>query len=345
MTARLCPKHSKPFPCGKCRIENAQKPAQAAPSRIAVVSEPAVALGPVKRGRPRKYVDAASRQAAYRDRLTAKEQDSERRNVLAKILKLVKASMVSSILKFGDQIHTENRLRLANLHDALKSVSLEKLTEYLETLEEHPDLEGRMWGERSGEKERAYGQSEIERIIAARQHDVSLGETSWQDPKMAGGFRVRPKGAAPDSSEETGEDNVRPASIKAKEMPASEKRRDLAIARVVSQMFDSGNGRCLFCDEVFTDKLVAERHLFDMYGQGEKEDRKWGKHMSAIIHFSAKTSMGAELYKEQSVSVATHHRQLIEQEARRRKFGNIVTDRFETEESPHLVDSQTVASA
>jgi hypothetical protein len=25
--AKLCPKHSKPFPCGRCRIENAQKPA------------------------------------------------------------------------------------------------------------------------------------------------------------------------------------------------------------------------------------------------------------------------------------------------------------------------------
>jgi hypothetical protein len=31
MSAKLCPKHNKPYPCGKCRIENAQKPAQAPP--------------------------------------------------------------------------------------------------------------------------------------------------------------------------------------------------------------------------------------------------------------------------------------------------------------------------
>jgi len=32
MPAKLCPKHNKPYPCGKCRIENAQKPAQAPPT-------------------------------------------------------------------------------------------------------------------------------------------------------------------------------------------------------------------------------------------------------------------------------------------------------------------------
>jgi len=29
MPTKLCPKHNKPYPCGRCRIENAQKPAQA----------------------------------------------------------------------------------------------------------------------------------------------------------------------------------------------------------------------------------------------------------------------------------------------------------------------------
>lgn len=32
MPAKLCSKHNKPYPCGKCRIENAQKPAQASPT-------------------------------------------------------------------------------------------------------------------------------------------------------------------------------------------------------------------------------------------------------------------------------------------------------------------------
>jgi hypothetical protein len=31
--AKLCPTHKKPYPCGRCRVENAAKPAQAAPQQ------------------------------------------------------------------------------------------------------------------------------------------------------------------------------------------------------------------------------------------------------------------------------------------------------------------------
>jgi hypothetical protein len=347
MTARLCQKHGKPFPCGKCRIENAQKPAQTPPVSAVALMEPesAVAAVSAKRGRPRKYVDAAAKQGAYRERLSAKKQDSERRDIIAKMLKLVRVGMVSSNLTFGDQIKAENRLRVAQLHAELKLVSLEKLTEYLGTLEEHPDLEGRMWGERSGEAERAHGQSEMERIAAARQYDVSLGESSRQDPKLAGGFRVRPSGAAPDSSEKSdSKDGVRSGPIKSVEMPASEKQREKAIERIVDQMFQK-SGQCLFCKKVFTNKLAAERHLFEMYEQGRKEDRKWGKYMGAVIHMAVETPAAGDLFREQPESSGTQHQRLIEQEARRRKLGNIVTNRFETEKSTHPTDTKHVSSA
>jgi hypothetical protein len=40
MTARLCRTHNKPFPCGKCRIENGQKPAQKPPSSVVTIIPP-----------------------------------------------------------------------------------------------------------------------------------------------------------------------------------------------------------------------------------------------------------------------------------------------------------------
>ena len=108
-------------------------------------------------------------------------------------------------------------------------------------------------------------------------------------------------------------------------------------------MFEE-SGQCLFCDEGFDNKIAAERHLFDMYGRGETEDRKWGKHMSAVIHMAVKTPAAGDLYRQQPETLGTHHKRLIELEARRRKFGNIVTDRFDNKESLHRTDTKQVGS-
>ena len=120
-------------------------------------------------------------------------------------------------------------------------------------------------------------------------------------------------------------------SVVPKEKPVSEKRRDRAIERIVGQIT---NGQCLFCDRVFANNLEAERHLFDMYGQAETETRMWGKHMSAVISMAINMPEAGDLFRKQPDTLATHHWRLIDQEARRRKLGNIVTDRFS---SPVLV--------
>jgi hypothetical protein len=39
MPSKRCPKHWKPYPCGKCRIESAQKPAQTPPARVELSEE------------------------------------------------------------------------------------------------------------------------------------------------------------------------------------------------------------------------------------------------------------------------------------------------------------------
>lgn len=50
---RLCPKHHKPFPCGKCRIESAQKPAQA-PPKVGRPAQNEVAMTPAERKRKQR---------------------------------------------------------------------------------------------------------------------------------------------------------------------------------------------------------------------------------------------------------------------------------------------------
>ena len=68
MPARVCPKHGKPYPCGKCRIENARKPAQTPPAAatVTVVQRVIDAPPPKSGGRPRKHKDNAAKQAEYR---------------------------------------------------------------------------------------------------------------------------------------------------------------------------------------------------------------------------------------------------------------------------------------
>jgi len=210
-------------------------------------------------------------------------------------------------------------------------------------LEDTPDLHGRLHNERSGEADRISGQSEMERIVAARQYDISLGESERQDPLLSGGFRTRPDGAGADQSE--GEDrsvddadNVRSGSGKPlATMSVSERRRDKAISRIVAQIFyepDIQDARCLFCDEVFKVKGAAENHLYERYEQGEKQLGNKGLYTRGIIELAMKTSEGIPscLLEQGPKTSATHHRDLIDQECRRRKFGNIVTDRFREKE-------------
>jgi len=333
---RHCPKHRKPLPCAHCALT--ARPAQAPPPSIAIAAAPEQR----GRGRPRKYEDDATKQAAYRERLAtrvaAKRQDADRRTALAEILKRVKHGMFDSkSAQFGHEIKKDNRLRLARLRDELKEVSLGSLKEYLETLETAPDLNGRLRNERSGEAERIGGQSEIERIIGARQYDVSLGESDRQDPKLSAGFRSRPEGSAPDEFEQDGTaddaNSVRSGfAIGITGRSASEKQTDAAIARIIGQMIYKPSIRgaqCLFCDEVFSIELAAENHLLEQYEQGRKHIENQRLYLSGILQLAARTgSIDASLLKQGAETLEVHHHKSICREASRRKFGNIVTDRL-----------------
>jgi hypothetical protein len=282
-----------------------------------------IAPTPAKRGRPRQHVDGAAKQAAYRDRIVSKAQDSERRTLLAKILKRVRASLPTSNLQFGDAVKKSNRERIGRLHIELGQLSVAALKTYRETLDRTHDHTGRMWGERSGEADRQHGQSEIEQIISRRQHDVSLGEASEQDPLLSGGYQVRPGGAGPGDEQN---------SQMVVTSPISDTARDKAIKRIVLQIDTNGDSMCLYCDEVFANMLAAERHLYEMCGKAEAETSKYRKYVSAVLR--SKIDPARSLIKGQIVTIAVHHDDRVMKQARRRKHGIIVTDRIGDRRKP-----------
>src|SRR6266581_154124 len=88
---RHCPKHRKPLPCAHCAL--AAEPAQA-PAAVGVMEpEP-------KRGRPPKHdvaMTPAERKAASRANQKAKLEDAERRNLIAKIVKIYRRQQADII--------------------------------------------------------------------------------------------------------------------------------------------------------------------------------------------------------------------------------------------------------
>src|ERR1700730_13262770 len=77
MPAKLCPKHGKPFPCGKCRIENAQKPAQTPPASTGAVAEqePAI-LAPVPSIDTNMQLQSQYRQSVLREQVKCRHGNS-----------------------------------------------------------------------------------------------------------------------------------------------------------------------------------------------------------------------------------------------------------------------------
>src|SRR5882724_4786512 len=257
MTARVCPKHGKPFPCGKCRIENAQKPGPKPKYGIAMTP--------------------AERQRQSRANRRAKQDDAERRNLIAELMKIYRRQQSDSLSSVAFAV--VDRKQRAQYHKDLKGLSVAELRVAMEG-KQTPDSHGRLHDERSGEKERTGGQSEIEKILGAKQHDSSYFEDEDQDPSMAAGFRVNPVGTAPESFEAEDKtadsaDAALPGSAKPEfSQTTEEKWRDKAIDSLVHKMFSASiteAAKCPFCDETFLSKVGAENHLAEQYVKGEKD--------------------------------------------------------------------------
>jgi len=149
---------------------------------------------------------SAERKAVSRANQEAKRDDAERRTLIAELMRIYRRQQSDIVddpkrpKAVRERREVEHSQRRLYLYDLIR-LSLAELQLTLEVAEQAPDTHGRLHNERSGEAQRSRGQSEIEKILGAKQHDSSYFEDQEQDPSMAAGFRVKPVGAAPTSFE------------------------------------------------------------------------------------------------------------------------------------------------
>jgi hypothetical protein len=274
----------------------AAKSAQSTPP-AAPVSEPQP--GPVliesasmKPGPKPRYgvaMTTAERQRQSRANRKLKQQDAKRRKLIAELMRIYRRQQ-------GDAVFDSKRPHLSQDQNAAKrrqersyiaqlmTLAIEDLQLALETQKQTPDTHGRLSDERSGEGTRAMGQSEIERLIAAKQHDSSLFEDEDQDPSMAGAFKVKPEGAGPQSFD------ARDLTADAADKPTTrpriptivlerQKKTEEKMLALVKQVFDD-SGHCHIEQLCMYDRTrcsfrakntdEAEEHLWAEYYRGER---------------------------------------------------------------------------
>jgi hypothetical protein len=231
----------------------------------------------------------AERQRQSRANRKQKQEDAERRRLIAELMRIYRQQQ-------GDVVFDSKRPHLSQDQKAAKhrqerwylgqliDLPVGELRLALETEKQTPDTHGRLPGERSGEGARAMGQSEIERLIAAKQHDSSLFEGEDQDPRMAGGFKVEPKGAGPQSFD--AKDPTADAADKPTARPRiptivleRQKKTDEKMSALAREVYDE-SGHCHIgqlcaydktpCSFQAKNKDEAVEHLWAEYYKGER---------------------------------------------------------------------------
>jgi hypothetical protein len=254
---------------------------------------PVMEAVPKKPGPKPKYgiaMTPAERQRQSRANRKQKQDDAERRKLVAKNLKIARRNMSApggaiTVVREHD-IQAANRKYIRTLHDGLLRLSMDELRLSLESLKTTPDSHGRLHGERSGEGEREHGQSDIERLLAAKQHDASYFEDEDQDPNLAEGFKVKPEGAAPESFD-TGDSTMdvadKPSTNNGQRISTEtwekQKKTDEKMLALVHEAFDE-SGHCHVpnwcrydrtpCSFRANNSDEALEHLWAEYYAGEK---------------------------------------------------------------------------
>ena len=173
---RHCPKHRKPLPCAHCAL--VQKPAvveTAAPDPPITAPVEVLPVQPVakKRGRPPKggrAMTVTERKQQQRRNADAKQEDSECRDLIAKVLRKLRVGKSAP----DEKVLSANSLAEKTANDAvglhamvanLKAMSIADLQNFYDSLRSFSDSTGQLPNERSGEKDRKDGQSEVEGLI------------------------------------------------------------------------------------------------------------------------------------------------------------------------------------
>jgi hypothetical protein len=213
----------------------------------------------------RRAMTPAERQRKCRELKRKKEQDSEKRTVIAKLIKIYKSEQGTIIVRTDDKIKTACRFQreyIAGLHE----LSLDVLKAILGVAIR--DAHGRLPGERSGENVRRFGQSEIERLQTIREHTEH-------------GRCVRPEGYGPDTLVLDEKNELSPNWAKGGKVSALARAKEdkmfLKLYKLVRQVFNR-TGHCLLlsddgtpCTFRASDTDFAVEHLLQTYYAGEKQ--------------------------------------------------------------------------
>jgi hypothetical protein len=231
-----------------------------------------------KVGRPpinQVAMTTAERKVRSRAIQKAKRDDAERRNLIARLVKIYDRQAMDVVVTGRDQdaiARAEDRRgadrKQKRLYlDHLMTLSLDQLRLAAEG-KNTPDSRGKLLGESTGGR----GSAEVETIIEATYQD--LGGTE-DNPRYA--TPTRPEGPSPDNPENAGKPS-RWARVSAKELErhsnVEKKFREMATAMVDSNGHCHAPDWCMYdrtpCQFVASSSDAAVEHLWAEYYAGEK---------------------------------------------------------------------------
>jgi uncharacterized C2H2 Zn-finger protein len=148
---RYCPKHKKPLPCPHCTITLVDVPAATVAVPVPGTSAPELAPIPVtakKPGAPRKHVDNAAKQRAYRDRLKNEELAAERVKLIKNLTNIYDQKqdrITNEYVRSNDRVLDRRKTAAAQRQtyiDGLTQMSLDDLKN-LALVEPQSDFHGK----------------------------------------------------------------------------------------------------------------------------------------------------------------------------------------------------------
>ena len=240
----------------------------------AVIPEIAVvAITPTRPGRPPigpRAASPAERKAKSRASKLEKLADTERRNLVAKLMTMYRrmqpdiyADRTSQAdIARAEELRRKEKQRRRKLYDEWLDLPLADLQNLRSTWQETRDNEGRLPNERSGEGNRRFGMTELESIIAGQ----------YRDEK---GRRVSPSGAGPTQMEEddpSADSSNTPRSQK-RTIPAKylENQNDLDELMIEMAKDDvaevDGKLHCNMCGD-FINESDGREHFWREYEKG-----------------------------------------------------------------------------
>jgi hypothetical protein len=264
------------------------------PAAVAVLTE---AAPKKKRGRPPERgvaMSAAERKVRSRARKKQNQEDQERRNLVAKLMRIYNRQQLTVDRKKKlAYISYEERLAVAHKHkrDYLGHISRLSFLELTDTLAAYQGtgIKDPITGKRDkGIKDTTGRQSCESPVGKASKLEHMAGKQAIAHVNMAPSLadegslhqsikvldslnsQVKPTGVDPTSyeaGEERGSGTARP-----RELTTEETVLQMAIHTFISQMRRGSDGRtkCPCCNQTFSVEQAAENHLFEKYRTGEK---------------------------------------------------------------------------